>query len=185
MAVYTFDFHPYEDGPSYDGSGRIIQGGDHIKCDQPFTFGPYDVVTVIVEALYWDGELMDDERIPITSIIFIDSHGRRAAAYLPVEGSSGLQSLDGPSPRQAEIRLDDLFEPRSTAYGSIVQWAQPRESFYKPTFSLDNFLVTDIVAEGLLHDSMTADRYRMTIITPDGGASAFWTGFRGCREVGT
>lgn len=183
MAVYTFDFHPHQDGPHYEGG--ILQGADHIKCDQPFTFGPYDVVTVIVEALDWDGELIDGAGIPITSIIFTGSDGRQAAAYLPVEWSSGLQSLDGPSPRQAEIRLDDLFEPRSTAYGSIVQWPLPRESFYEPTFSLDNFLVTDIVAEGLLHDWMTADRYRMTIVTPDGGASAFWTGFRGCREVGT
>lgn len=180
MAVYTIRLSGNE-----GEFGVVLVDG--VLLDQPFAFGPDDVVTLIAEVKDHDtGIAYSGNGTCDMGVIFHTEKGN-AAVYLP-DIRNGVRvsprsdsNMTGDNPYQAEIRRGDLFAP---VYGNGASIITHNDDI--PLYGIDKtgvLVVYDIRVENRQYDWQSDNDYFLTFITPDGGASKFWTGFRGCREL--
>jgi hypothetical protein len=162
----------------------------YIACDPPFVFGKDDVVTIVVEAFdFFTNDPCEFDSGDVIAIQFIEGSGSsRASVYLEHPWSYGnsslVPSMFGGSSFRHDISRYDLYRPASDycaglrpAWNAVTNLSLAWEDLEAP-------LVTGILLAGENQDvNIFQPTNRITIITPDGGVSKFWTGFRGCREL--
>lgn len=180
MAVYTLKLDAH-------GGEYPTYGVNQVMCDPPFIFAPDDVITVVAETKYKGEEMLAKYEGTLQMNVILGD----VAVYLPDFWNgkrvslNGYANMNGENPYQAEIRRGDLFFPAwaSASYGSIITYNNNIDLYEFP--KTDDLSVPYITVEYLVYEwtPIYDYDYYLTIITPDGGASKFWTGFRGCREL--